>query len=188
VFTHFANADGGDLGHARLQLERFHEALHFYERRSLPMPLRHAANSGAILQLPEESVSSWSAPGSLLYGSSPSTTLPVTLPVQQALALGHERGVLQGGQVRQPDQLRSTWGARVHDARDSPLPVGYGDGYMRALSRPSAPGDRARGAPAGRGPRLHGSNHGRHRLEAAPGGSESESRRGASYMTTQDCG
>src|SRR5213079_1437332 len=42
-----------DVAHARLQLERFHETLGFYERRSLPPPLRHAANSGAIVQLRE---------------------------------------------------------------------------------------------------------------------------------------
>src|SRR5919204_1861298 len=53
IFTHFANADARDLKHARLQLERFEEVLHFYARRSLPTPLRHAANSGAIVQLRE---------------------------------------------------------------------------------------------------------------------------------------
>src|SRR5438067_4443603 len=50
IFTHFANADDTDLSHARLQLERFEGVLNFYDRRSLPVPLRHAANSGAILQ------------------------------------------------------------------------------------------------------------------------------------------
>src|SRR5262245_41219830 len=39
IFTHFANADARDLGHTRLQLERFHDVLRFYERRSLPSPL-----------------------------------------------------------------------------------------------------------------------------------------------------
>src|SRR5438477_7404159 len=53
IFTHFANADGRDLAHARLQLERLQDVLRFYEARSLPTPLRHAANSGAILQLRE---------------------------------------------------------------------------------------------------------------------------------------
>ena len=43
IFTHFANADEPDVSRARLQLERFLEVLRFYERRSLPMPLRHAA-------------------------------------------------------------------------------------------------------------------------------------------------
>jgi alanine racemase len=53
IFSHFANADAADLASARLQLERFMEALHFYEERSLPTPMRHMANSGAVLQLPE---------------------------------------------------------------------------------------------------------------------------------------
>ena len=47
IYTHFANADAEDLSHARLQLERFHEVLRFYERRSLPVPVRHVANSAA---------------------------------------------------------------------------------------------------------------------------------------------
>ena len=47
IFTHFANADAADLTHARLQLQRFEEVLRFYERRSLPTPMRHAASSGA---------------------------------------------------------------------------------------------------------------------------------------------
>src|SRR6185503_18610163 len=80
------NADEGDLTHARLQLERFQEVLRFYEKRSVPVPMRHAANSGALLRLPE----SWLdcvRPGVLFYGSSPTATqrLPSTLPVRQAL-------------------------------------------------------------------------------------------------------
>jgi alanine racemase len=53
IFSHFANADSRDLAHARLQLERFNEVLRFYENHSLPMPIRHMANSAAILQIPE---------------------------------------------------------------------------------------------------------------------------------------
>src|SRR6185437_11008050 len=84
IFTHFANADATDLTHARLQLERFQEVLSFYERRSLPTPLRHAANSGAILQLPE-SYLDIVRPGILLFGSSPATDVALTLPLQQAM-------------------------------------------------------------------------------------------------------
>jgi len=50
IYSHFANADSSNLAHARLQLERFNEVLRFYERYSLPMPMRHIANSAAILQ------------------------------------------------------------------------------------------------------------------------------------------
>jgi alanine racemase len=79
IFTHFANADDRDLTHARLQLERFAEVLSFYERRSLPMPLRHAANSGAILQLPESHFD-LVRPGILFYGAAPSPEVRVTIP------------------------------------------------------------------------------------------------------------
>jgi alanine racemase len=53
IYSPFACTDAADLISARLQLERSQEVLHFYEQRSLPVPLRHIANSGAILQLPE---------------------------------------------------------------------------------------------------------------------------------------
>src|SRR2546429_4833929 len=84
IFTHFANADSRDLTHARLQLERFAEVLRFYERRSLPPPLRHAANSGAILQL-RESHLDLVRPGILFYGARPSADVAASLPVRQAL-------------------------------------------------------------------------------------------------------
>jgi len=132
IFTHFANADEPDLTHARLQLERFHEVLRFYERRSLPTPLRHAANSGAILQLPESHLD-MVRPGILLFGSSPSVDLPLTLPVRQALRWTTRvvffKVVLAGHTV----SYGSHWAARG-DTRVITMPVGYGDGYMRAMS------------------------------------------------------
>ena len=84
IFTHFANADELDLSRARLQLERFLEVLRFYERHSLPTPLRHAANSGAILQLPESHLD-LVRPGVLSYGVSPALDLPLTLALSPAL-------------------------------------------------------------------------------------------------------
>lgn len=36
IYSHFANADAADLGHARLQIERFEEVLSFYEKHDLP--------------------------------------------------------------------------------------------------------------------------------------------------------
>ncbi len=70
IFSHFANADIPDLEHARLQLERFNEVLRFYEKNSLPIPIRHMANSAAILQLPESHLD-MVRPGIMLYGVYP---------------------------------------------------------------------------------------------------------------------
>jgi alanine racemase len=75
VYSHFANADAADLGHARLQLERFLEALAFYERRGLPCPPRHIANSAALLQFPESHLD-LVRPGIVLYGVAPGPSAP----------------------------------------------------------------------------------------------------------------
>jgi alanine racemase len=133
IFTHFANADEADLGHARLQLERFAEVLRFYEQHSLPLPMRHAANSGAILQLPE----SWFdcvRPGILFYGSSPNPALALPLPpVQQALRWVTRVVFFKVVQAGSPVSYGSSWAPR-EQTRVITLPVGYGDGYMRAMS------------------------------------------------------
>ena len=132
IFTHFANADGADLAHARLQLERFHEVLRFYERRSLPTPLRHAANSGAILQLPESHLD-LVRPGILLYGAGPSPESPNTLPVRQALRWMTSVVYFKVVKPGNPVSYGSAW-TPTELTRVVTLPSGYGDGYMRAMS------------------------------------------------------
>ena len=75
IYSHLANADAADLTHARLQVERFEEVLDSYRTHGAEPPLRHLANSGAILQLPE----AWYdlvRPGILLYGVLPSEDVP----------------------------------------------------------------------------------------------------------------
>jgi alanine racemase len=132
IFTHFANADDRDLGHARLQLERFAEVLRFYERRSLPTPLRHAANSGAILQLPESHFD-LVRPGILFYGAAPSPDVPVTIPVRQAIRWLTSVVYFKVVKPGNPVSYGSSW-APAALTRVVTLPAGYGDGYMRAMS------------------------------------------------------
>jgi alanine racemase len=132
IFTHFANADGGDLAHARLQLERFEEVLRFYERRSLPAPWRHAANSGAILQLPE-SYLDLVRPGVLLYGASPSAEVALRIPVKQALRWVTRVVYFKVVKPGNPVSYGSMWAPREL-ARVVTLASGYGDGYMRAMT------------------------------------------------------
>ena len=132
IFSHFANADAADLTHARLQLERFNEVLRFYERRSLPAPIRHMANSAAILQLPE-STFDLVRPGILLYGVYPSPECQSTVQVRPALSwISHVvyfKVVLPG----HPVGYGSTWQSD-HMVRMLTIPVGYGDGYFRSMS------------------------------------------------------
>jgi alanine racemase len=132
IFTHLANADGPDLQHARLQLERFAEVLRFYQKRSLPTPLRHAASSGAILQLPESHLD-LVRPGILFYGASPASGLPITVPVAQAARWITRVVFFKVVRPGNPVSYGSEWTPQ-EPTRVVTLPVGYGDGYGRSMS------------------------------------------------------
>lgn len=132
IYTHFANSDAAELSHARLQLERFQKVISFYEQHALPRPLVHAANSGAILQLPE-SYFDLVRPGIMLYGYYPSKEAVRTVEVHPALTW-KTRPVLSKIQPpKHPVSYGSTWQSD-HPVRILTLPVGYGDGYFRLLS------------------------------------------------------
>jgi alanine racemase len=132
IFSHFANADSPDLTDAKLQLERFNEILRFYERRSLPMPIRHIANSAAVLQLPE-SYLDMVRPGIILYGVYPSPEIAHNLEVKPALAWKSRVVYFKVVQSGHPVSYGSTW-RPDHDVRVVTVPVGYGDGYFRNMS------------------------------------------------------
>ena len=132
IYSHFANADAADLSHARLQLERFDQVLRFYEKHSLPLPLRHMANSGGILQLPESHYD-MVRPGILLYGVYPSAEVARTVAVQPALSWKSRVVYFKVVQAGHPVSYGSTWQSD-HPVRVVTVPVGYGDGYFRAMS------------------------------------------------------
>ncbi len=134
IYSHLANADAAPaaLGHARLQLERFLEVLSFYDKRSLPAPCRHLANSGAVLQLPEAHLD-LVRPGILLYGLYPSADCARSVAVTPALSLKSRVVYFKVVKAGDPVGYGSTW-APQQDSRVVTVPVGYGDGYFRALS------------------------------------------------------
>jgi alanine racemase len=132
IYSHFANAEAADLGHARLQLERFQDVLSFYEKKSLPMPLRHMANSAAVLRLPE----SWLdmvRPGILMYGVLPAPGLACPAEIRPALAWKSRVVYFKVVRPGHPVSYGSTWQSG-HPVRIVTVPVGYGDGYFRSLS------------------------------------------------------
>jgi alanine racemase len=132
IYSHFANADAADLASARLQLARFLDVLQWYDRHGAAPPLCHIANSGAILQLPE----SWLdlvRPGILLYGVYPSPEVRRTIAVRPALSWKSRVVYFKVVAPGHPVSYGSTW-RTDHPVRVVTVPVGYGDGYFRALS------------------------------------------------------
>jgi alanine racemase len=132
IYSHFANSDAADLTSAQLQLERFEEVLRFYDERGLEMPMRHMANSGAILQLPQSHMDMVRA-GILLYGVYPSAEAQQTVPVRPALSWKSRVVYFKVVKPGHPVSYGSTWQSD-HMVRIVTIPVGYGDGYFRSLS------------------------------------------------------
>ncbi len=132
VFSHLANAEAADLASARLQLARFHEALRFYEDHGLDMPMRHIANSAAILQLPE-SYLDVVRPGILLFGVYPSEHVPRDIGVRPTLSWKSRVVYFKVVKPGNPVSYGWTWQSD-HLVRIVTVPVGYGDGYFRSMS------------------------------------------------------
>lgn len=134
VFTHFATADEEDLEFSRLQLTKFNECLNFFTQRNLPLPIRHAANSGAIIQFSQSDLDMVRC-GISLFGVSPSAHLAPTVdsllkPVMKVTSRVVYFKVVQPGESV---SYGRTWTATTN-TRVVTIPIGYGDGYSRALS------------------------------------------------------
>ena len=132
VYSHLACADDPGSPMTDRQVERFAEACAHFTRIGAPMPLRHLANSGGVLHAP----GTWLdmvRPGIILYGVLPDPASQATLALRPALSLVSRvvyfKVVRAGGTV----SYGATWTA-ANDTRIATIPVGYGDGYPRALS------------------------------------------------------
>jgi alanine racemase len=133
IYSHFANADTAVLQSAQTQLDRFNRVLSFYEKRGLPPPpLRHMANSGAILQLPGSHFDMVRA-GILLYGVYPADDVARTIAVRPVLSWKSRVVYFKVVLPDHPVSYGSTWQSD-HMVRVVTVPVGYGDGYFRRMS------------------------------------------------------
>ena len=131
VFSHFACAkESPDF--TKVQLERFLEAISFFERHSLPTPMRHIAASSAILRQPETHLD-MVRPGVSLYGVYPAGEFKRYAELKPVMSLRSQvvyfKVVKQGAGV----SYGHTWVAD-RDTRVVTIPLGYGDGYSRRLS------------------------------------------------------
>jgi len=132
VYSHLACADDPAAPMTMQQLERFLEACTHFERLDAPMPVRHLANSGGVLHFPATHLD-MVRPGILLYGVLPDPASRPVVAVRPALSLVSQ--VVYFKVVREGSTVGygASWTA-AQDTRVVTVPVGYGDGWPRALS------------------------------------------------------
>ena len=132
IYSHLACADDPESPMTAQQLERFLEACAHFERIGAPMPLRHLANSGGVLHFPE----TWLdmvRPGIALFGVLPDASAQRTLKLRPALSLVSQVVYFKVVKSGHPVSYGATW-APTQDSRVVTIPIGYGDGWPRALS------------------------------------------------------
>ncbi|TEB12323.1 Alanine racemase [Pelotomaculum sp. FP] len=133
IFTHFAAADAADKQYTQRQFQKFMEIIEKLRQNGLEFPLRHAANSAAIMELPETHLDLVRA-GIIVYGLYPSDEVDrgrVALsPVMSLKArVAYVKDVPAGFKV----SYGCTY-ATERDTNIATLPLGYADGYSRLLS------------------------------------------------------
>ncbi len=125
VFTHFADADGGDMTFTGQQLQRF-------KTLTALLPegiLRHCANSAAIHRLPEATMDMVRA-GISMYGYPPvATDMPLEMVMDWHTEVTYVKDIQPGDTV----SYGRTFTAE-HPMRVATIACGYGDGYHRAAS------------------------------------------------------
>ncbi len=137
IFTHFATADEADESHAHLQLARFKSVLSALSKLNLRPPIVHAANSAAALTLPDSHFDAVRV-GLGLYGVYPSPEVKQASPVSLCPALSWKARLICLRQSRQGEGV--SYGRTytvTQPTQLATLPVGYADGYSRALSNRS---------------------------------------------------
>jgi alanine racemase len=133
IFTHFASSDSADKGFAEQQFNRFLAFLGQLERSGLEFEVRHAANSGAIIEMPHTHLDMVRA-GVSLYGLYPSDAVDKSridlIPVMTLKArIVHLKKVPAGFPVSY-GMTHTTPSPTVI----ATVPVGYADGFNRRLS------------------------------------------------------
>ncbi len=131
VWTHLAMADEPEKPFTDRQLDRFDEALAELASAGIDVPLVHTANSGAVHAWPRAHRDVIRC-GISLYGLPPSPQLAGVLDLRPALrwtsSVSFVKRLEPGDRVSYGQRTAVTEPANV-----ATIPVGYADGYRRAL-------------------------------------------------------
>lgn len=133
IFSHFATSDEKNSEYTYLQLNRFMSVCNMLEKRGLKIPIKHIANSAAIMMYPETHLDMVRA-GIILYGLYPSDEV-----VKNRLEL--KRVMTLKSRITMLKELCENRGVSYgkmyiteRQTKIATVPIGYADGYTRMLN------------------------------------------------------
>ncbi len=132
VFTHFAVSDEPGNPYTQTQFDRFMRAIALLEKEGVHFPLRHCCNSAGLLNYPEMQLD-MVRPGIILYGMTPSLGMPLPIKLLPTMKLKsvlfQEKWLAAGTPVSYGMTYKTPTRRRL-----GTLPIGYADGFVRALA------------------------------------------------------
>ena len=132
VFSHFATADSDDKAFAYEQYQRFMEGLQYIKAKGIEIPIRHIANSAAILDLPHTHLD-MVRPGIILYGLWPSNEMNQSIELRPAMKFKAQVGFIKNMAAHTSVSYGRSYFTH-RPTRIATLPVGYADGWSRLLT------------------------------------------------------
>ena len=132
IFTHFSTSDEKDKEYSHQQFTKMMSMMDELQKRVVNIPLKHVANSGAIIDLPNTYLDAVRA-GIILYGYYPSDEVNKSnLALKPALTL---KATITNVKTLEKDMYIS-YGRTFKTTNKTivaTIPVGYADGYIRKL-------------------------------------------------------
>ena len=133
IFTHFATADESDKNYSNKQYKKFTDFNEKLISKGVNILLKHVSNSGAIIDMPNTYLDGVRA-GIVLYGYYPSEdVLKQNLDLKKAISIKTQVAHIK---ILDKNEYVS-YGRKFKTERKSiiaTLPIGYADGYSRALT------------------------------------------------------
>ena len=133
VYSHFASADSLDKSFTHTQAANFFTFLDKCAAKGITFPLRHIANSAAIIAYPEYHFE-LCRPGIVLYGCNPSDEVKAPSGIKPVMAVKAE--IARVMQV--PPKTKVGYGCTWISDRDTliaTIPLGYADGISRLQNK-----------------------------------------------------
>jgi len=133
MYTHFAKADETDKQSALRQMEIFMKTIALVEQAGIKIPIKHMANSAAIIDLPQIYLDAV-RPGIMLYGLYPSEEVHKDrVDLRPAMELkarvSHVKLVEAGTTISYGGTYAPKKASTI-----ATIPAGYADGYSRILN------------------------------------------------------
>jgi alanine racemase len=134
VYTHFPASDD-DPEFTRQQVAEFIDFLARLERKGIKVPLRHAANSGALLGVPQAMSSPLNMvrAGLMVYGLRPSRECGICADLVPVMSFKSRIAQIRDLPAGHPISYGMTF-RTPRAMRIAVIPVGYGHGYSWRLS------------------------------------------------------